>query len=369
MGLIKIKGRWGVDYYANGQRMRKVIGDGKSKTLAQAALHSIKKKIAEGLYLPEKRHDDIKVSAVLDLYWNRYLKHGKSGEQAEYCIDEAKRVFGHYRVSDLRKDRIEACQRAMRDRMRKAPVGFKIEIEGKTADGEPKRVKTPVFAKVRPSTVNRVISHLSAAINYAAKLGEIRISENPCKGVERLVEKNVRDIVISEGQLQSLLYHLPEYLKPVVTFAYYTGCRKGEILNLKKADIDLFQNVVFIRDTKNDESRYIPIDSRLKETLIALLKTDIASEYLFNYKGQKILTIKKAFRSACVLAKLNTFHFHDLRHTCLTNWHNAGHSHFLIMQASGHKTISCFKRYLSFRNNDLQKLVFEKDGHLVDTCI
>ncbi|MBL8028951.1 MAG: tyrosine-type recombinase/integrase, partial [Fibrobacteres bacterium] len=62
-------------------------------------------------------------------------------------------------------------------------------------------------------------------------------------------------------------------------------------------------------------------------------------------------------RSACEKAELKGLRFHDLRHTCLTNWYNAGHGHLLIMQASGHKTLSCFMRYLSFKNGALQKLV------------
>ncbi len=35
-----------------------------------------------------------------------------------------------------------------------------------------------------------------------------------------------------------------EELKPVITFAYYTGCRKGEILSLQGSQVDLNDHVV-----------------------------------------------------------------------------------------------------------------------------
>ncbi|MFH0919592.1 MAG: hypothetical protein V1913_04470 [Fibrobacterota bacterium] len=55
--------------------------------------------------------------------------------------------------------------------------------------------------------------------------------------------------------------------------------------------------------------------------------------------------------------------------TCLTNWHKAGHGHFLIMKASGHKTISMFQKHLSFKNDDLQKLVLEGNGGAVEAKV
>ena len=137
---------------------------------------------------------------------------------------------------------------------------------------------------------------------------------------------------------------------------------------MKKSDVDLFKGVVFIRDTKNDESRYVPIAPELREALVTLVGAHPESPYVFTHKdGRRVLDLKKSWRRALRRVQLEHIHFHDLRHTALTNWHNAGHSHFLIMQASGHKTLSCFQRYLSFKNQDLQKLVLGKDGDNLET--
>ena len=40
---------------------------------------------------------------------------------------------------------------------------------------------------------------------------------------------------------------LPEHLKLVITFAYCTGCRKGEILNLRRDQVGLLVKVVRLK--------------------------------------------------------------------------------------------------------------------------
>ena len=42
---------------------------------------------------------------------------------------------------------------------------------------------------------------------------------------------------------------------------------------------------------------------------------------------------------------LGDFNFHDLRHCAINNLRLAGNDHFLIKQASGHKTDVAFQRY------------------------
>ena len=51
--------------------------------------------------------------------------------------------------------------------------------------------------------------------------------------------------------------------------------------------------------------------------------------------------------------------FHDLRHTALNNWRMEGHDYFRIMAASGHKTMSVFKRYNTVSRDELKALVGE----------
>jgi hypothetical protein len=51
--------------------------------------------------------------------------------------------------------------------------------------------------------------------------------------IPMLQENNVRKDFFEHGEFMAFRNALPDYMKPVVTFAYYTGWRKQEILSLK----------------------------------------------------------------------------------------------------------------------------------------
>jgi integrase len=70
-----------------------------------------------------------------------------------------------------------------------------------------------------------------------------------------------------------LLAALPEYLRPVVTMAYSTGMRRGEIVALRWENVDLLNRQVRLNpgETKNGEGRLIPLGDELLNALMAQL--------------------------------------------------------------------------------------------------
>jgi len=66
--------------------------------------------------------------------------------------------------------------------------------------------------------------------------------------------------------------------------------------------------------------------------------------------------------STCEKAGIEDFTFHDFRHTCINNWRKEGHDYFKIMAASGHKTISVFKRYNMVDEAELKTLVDSQEN-------
>jgi len=56
--------------------------------------------------------------------------------------------------------------------------------------------------------------------------------KNPCWKVAMLKEDNRRDRTLTLGEFELLVGELPEHIIPIVYLAYYTGMRRGEILNL-----------------------------------------------------------------------------------------------------------------------------------------
>ena len=74
-------------------------------------------------------------------------------------------------------------------------------------------------------------------------------------------------------------------------------------------------------------------------------------------KGKSWRRCKRSFATACKKAGIEDFTFHDLRHTAINNWRLQGHDYFRIMAASGHKTMSVFKRYNTVSKEELKALV------------
>jgi integrase len=153
---------------------------------------------------------------------------------------------------------------------------------------------------------------------------------------------------------------------PVVTFAFYTGCRKGEILSLQWSQFDEQARMIRLEPgtTKNDEGRSVPLVNELFDLLVSLKRQRDESwprcPWIFTRAGTPIKDFRGAWDKACRAAKLvdgdgepNAL-FHDLRRTGVRNLVRAGVPEAVAMRISGHKTRSVFDRYNIVNEADLK---------------
>jgi integrase len=152
------------------------------------------------------------------------------------------------------------------------------------------------------------------------------------------------------------------YFRFILVIADYTAMRKGEVLNLKWADVDLEAGKIYVQESKNGEKREVPVHDELKKILEA--NRNGKSEYVVNENGRTIDSIDKGFRAAREKAGLGDFHIHDLRHRAITRWIKAGFPPNVIMKATGHKTYSAFNRYANLKGDDVMVLVGKKSKEL-----
>ena len=207
-----------------------------------------------------------------------------------------------------------------------------------------------------PATVNRELACLKTIFNKARDDG--RAENYPFKKGMMLRENNERDRILSLEEYARLLAHSPAHLRPIIKTAYHTAMRQGEILTLTWGQVDLKEGFIDLRpgDTKNKPGRLVPLTPELMQIFQAMPR-GLPGVKVFTYAGRSVSSVKKAFTTACKKAGIENFTFHDLRHTAINNWRLQGHDYFRIMAASGHKTISVFKRYNTVSKEELKALV------------
>ena len=218
---------------------------------------------------------------------------------------------------------------------------------------------------LKVSSLNRDLALLKHMFSYAVREGWLE--KNPSSRIKLEKENNARDRVLEPEEFTRLQAHSVPYLQAINLVAYQTGMRQGEILHLTWDRVDLKAEVIRLQaeDTKSNEGRLVPLTPELTDLLRGLYKVRYLHEdHVFLVKGQSVSSIKTAFNAACRRAGVQGFHFHDFRHTAVTNMRRAGIDHLTIMKITGHKTLEVFKRYNSFLEGDLRGAAHQFNTYL-----
>ena len=191
------------------------------------------------------------------------------------------------------------------------------------------------------STINRELAVLKAMFNMA-KNWDLLHGANPVEKVKyfKLPKTPVR--VLSEDEFTRLYDSAADHLKPILKCAYFTGMRKGEILNLKWTEVNAFNGTLRVTETKNYEYRDIPLNEELRKMFLGM---EHITEYVFTYEGRRIKEFKRAFSSALEHSQIAYCRFHDLRHTFATNLVANGVDIVTVQDLLGHKDIQMTRRY------------------------
>ena len=106
-------------------------------------------------------------------------------------------------------------------------------------------------------SINLEKATLSHFFNFCIEHGYIQ--NNPVTRIKKLNElKRVK--TLSDEDIQKLIARATNKLtRDLISFLIYTGCRKGEALNLKWDDVDLKNGIIAIKGTKTKYDRHIPV--------------------------------------------------------------------------------------------------------------
>lgn len=216
---------------------------------------------------------------------------------------------------------------------------------------------------VQDSTINRELTALRRGFNLGMKHDPPLVARIP--NFPLVQENNVRSGFFELDEFQALRGVLPDHYKVIVSIAYYTGMRSGEVMNLKWKQVNWTHKTLTLDPgtTKNKQGRTIPLLPELISILekwLRLTKDQFPEcEWICHKKGQRVKTYRRAWGKACLQVGLEGRLFHDLRRSAVRNLVRAGVPTAVAKAISGHKTDSVFQRYNIVSETDL-KLATER---------
>ena len=320
-GRVKQSSTWWPQYHVNAQR-RLENSHSKNKSVAQKLLKRRLGEIGHGRLIgpdiERTRFEDL-----CDMLVNDYKANGrKSINRVLGALKHLAGFFALNRAIEVTPDRVSAY------------VSYRQDERAANA------------------TVNRELAALKRMFHLGKQVR--KVGEVPY--IRMLQEDNARKGFFERYQLEAVLNHLPEDVRPVVEVAYVTGWRvRSELLTRQWQHVDLQSGWLRLEpgETKNRKGRMFPLTPGLRAVLERQRQRTDAAEriggkiipWVFHRAGQRIRTFDRSWRTAIRGAGIPDRILHDLRRTAVRNLERAGVPRSDAMAMVGHQTESIYRRY------------------------
>jgi integrase len=184
----------------------------------------------------------------------------------------------------------------------------------------------------------------------------------PKAGIDRAIERTVPTI----AEVQALAQEMPSPFRVAVTLAAWGALRRGEILALRRRDIDPLRSSVRIERAQVELSDGTVIftgpktDAGVRTVHLPAQAMHAVEEHLSHHVGTdpdallltgrggvplRPKTLGTAFADARAICGLRTTRFHDLRHFSMTMAATTGASTKELMRRAGHSSPAAALRY------------------------
>jgi integrase len=230
-----------------------------------------------------------------------------------------------------------------------------------------------VGPKGRPlavQTINHDHTTLVHMLNVARSPQFGLIQDNSAAHVPKPNPQNDRDRIASCDEWTRLLGAAAPHLQRILIVLYTLGPRRGELLRLEWPDVDMHRREFTLRNTKNGETRTVPMTPDVYRVFTQLWQERrLDTQHVFLYKDKPIRDVKTAFDRACRRAGIKNLRLHDLRHTASTNLRRAGVDATTAMKIVGHKSERMHRRYNTVEPEDLRRAVSQLASYQANTLI
>ncbi len=325
-------GRWRIAWYVAGKRKRKTV-----RGTITDARRELRMQIAEadhGSLIDQRK---ITVSELLDDLLDDYRGHRRHMPTIAGRVRNLRPFFGALLAHRVGTDTVYAFVRRRR------------------AEG------------VKDSTINRDIAALKRAFSLGSRHSPRKVAILPHLPLAG-AESKPREGFFTHEEFLRLRSHLPAEIARLVTFLYYTGCRKGEAQRLRWKRVTLAERAIRLTETKNGRPRAIPLNAELRVMLQSLRTQRDAlwpqSPWVFSRRGEPIKDFRGAWRRACKTAEVEGRLVHDLRRTGARNLIRSGVPEHAVMAIGGWRTRSMLQRYDIVDMTDLRRAADALDRYL-----
>lgn len=287
--------------------------------------------------LPQ-RAPSLPLGALIDLYMAHYG--GRDGSRVQRLSWWARRL-GHVELHALSDDEVHAALEELVQQRSRYYAGD--DFEGKPVYRDKRK-------PIAPATINRYAASLAAVITWAIKR---RIAPkgyiHPCRSVERKAENNEKTRFLSDDERERLLAACKASKWPrlylLALMALTTGARKGEMLGLTWADVDLERGLAEVGRTKNGDPKVLPLVPVVVEELRRFAAAPAERVFPATRRPLEPYSFEIRWKEALQAAKVRGFRFHDLRHTCASMLAQNGATLLEIGDLLGHRQLQMTKRY------------------------
>ncbi len=236
-----------------------------------------------------------------------------------------------------------------------------------------------------PYAANRTVAVLSKMFSLAI-LWNMR-DKNPCRGIQRNIEAK-RKRYLSGDELArltaALTSHPDQQVANVIRICLLTGCRIGEALSMRWADIsqtevledgNVIRKTVWTKPastTKQKADHVVPLSAPVAQLLDGIREQQSGKRrplgaFVFPSVGSAaghVVDIKKPWKTICKEAGIEGLRVHDLRHSFASQLASGGASLPQIGALLGHTNVATTARY-SHLFDDPQRVLVERVGAIV----
>lgn len=306
--------------------------------------------------LPQ-RDGTLPITQLIDLYMAHYT--GRDVSRVSRLHWWRGRI-GELRLDQVDDDTIHAALEAVAAE----PSRY---YAGRDVDGRP--IYKPRRRPRSGATVNRYAAAIGAVFTWAIRR---RIAPkgfvHPVRGIAQQRENPGKTRFLSDDERQRLLAACKaskwDRLYLLVLLGLTTGARRGELIGLRWADVDLAQRVVYVARSKNGDPKVLPLVPAAVDELQRFKGASGALVFPARLDPTHPMAFGDRWAQALKAAGVRNFRFHDLRHSCASLLAAHGATLLEIGDLLGHRHVAMTKRYSHLAASHRSSLVNRVMGDL-----